>query len=184
MIKILVSWFLSLFGTQNGPTVMPGRLSVIDLLTLLNSGKVVVMKDAERLAKYPTRVSDRILNLPDDEVRDFVASKTEVLVAVAPIPYKVVRFRNGRNVVLDNVILDIVHGLRSTTSFVMLSEPNDYQIWLLVHLYQPLKGSAHLEVEVFGRNINPEPIDRTLDDGRCSECEGWGCWTCNFSGGY
>lgn len=184
MIKILVSWLLNLLGIQNGPTVMPGRLSANNVRALLSTGKVVITKNVERLAKYPARVSDRIIKLSESELRDFIASKVEELAAETPLQYKKVRFSDGRQLVLDNVVLDKVHGLRSTASFVVFSEPNDYQIWLLVHLYQPLNGQAYFEVEVFGRNTNPEPIDRVLDDGRCSECEGWGCWTCNFSGGY
>lgn len=38
-------------------------------------------------------------------------------------------------------------------------------------------------VEVYAINLNPSPWPSD-DDGRDLNCEGWGCWECNYGGGY
>lgn len=41
-----------------------------------------------------------------------------------------------------------------------------------------------IKVYLWARDISDNEINRASDDGRCLDCEGWGCWKCGFTGGY
>ncbi len=65
--------------------------------------------------------------------------------------------------------------------------PGDYEIWARVEVIQPryIWGKPRVEVVMFATNLDPAPYPCYDDeDGRCVNCEGWGCWTCHMSGGY
>lgn len=86
-----------------------------------------------------------------------------------------------------------VKGVTSSIPFWYSSSPEDGEEWvrrtyardgIMIIAYRPSSDSEGAwAVEVMGYNPSPD-FERSNDDGRCLNCEGWGCWSCNYTGGY
>lgn len=64
-----------------------------------------------------------------------------------------------------------------------LNWPGDFEIQGQVRILLPGRGHAEKVVVAVWSHNNGE-YERAADDGRCLNCEGWGCSICNGSGGY
>jgi len=131
---------------------------------------------------YPEVAKEMIIKITDEKLKDFIKNNVDFSRS-DPMYFKELN-KEGLPDVLSPQKEEKTIGVRRFASLVISEDQeNDVRVIGNFYLIETEDGNKRIHVRLYARRINFD-FPREKDDGRCTKCQGFGCWTCRYTGGY
>lgn len=152
--------------------------------SILEEGRMTIEKDDT--SRYPREAREMLEAVTEEDVEKAILEQADFSHAMTDYVENV--NEKGRPTVLSSEKTDKSLGVSRTAYVTVKNDPlKNIQVCANVDLVHMHGQKPEIKVELYASKINrdfPRSDPKAGGDGRCLNCEGWGCWECGFTGGY
>jgi hypothetical protein len=149
------------------------------LNTALSKGRIKIEKSNRK--GYPLTAREMLSGVTDEDVETAITEQADF--SKSPTWYVYDLNEMGYPTHTSTVKEGSIGETRNVYLTVKKDPSKDTEIKANVSLLHLDGHDPEIVVLLYASKIDLD-FERAPDDGRCLACEGWGCWNCNFSGGY
>jgi hypothetical protein len=131
---------------------------------------------------YPEAARRMINEITEEKLKDLIKNNVDFSKSY-PMYFTKLNKKGWPDAVCDQKEKRSIGVHRFASLVISEDKENDVRVIGNFDLIETEDGNKRIRVIVYARRINFD-FPREEDDGRCAKCQGFGCWTCRYTGGY